>query len=67
MNFTISRPQKKRKAQHGGEAASPPACAIGTSPAFMIKKSLKKLGCAFGPDLTIIGSLNVNMMLKIEF
>jgi hypothetical protein len=27
--FTISRPQKKRKAQPGGEAASPPACAIG--------------------------------------
>jgi hypothetical protein len=29
MHFTISRPQKKRKAQPGGEAASSPACAIG--------------------------------------
>jgi hypothetical protein len=27
--FTISRPQKKRKVQPGGEAASPPACKIG--------------------------------------
>jgi hypothetical protein len=29
MHFTISRPQqKKRNAQHGGEAASTAACAI---------------------------------------
>jgi hypothetical protein len=29
MHFTISRPQKKRKAQPGAEAASAAACAIG--------------------------------------
>jgi hypothetical protein len=28
-NFTIERPQKKRKAQPGAEAASAAACAIG--------------------------------------
>jgi hypothetical protein len=28
MHFTVSRPQKKIRAQPGGEAASPPACTI---------------------------------------
>jgi hypothetical protein len=46
MHFTISRPQKKRKAQPGGETASAAACAIG---AFIglhgqKKKHSKKLG-----------------------
>jgi hypothetical protein len=31
MHYTISRPQEKRKAQPGAEAASAAACAIGTS------------------------------------
>jgi hypothetical protein len=29
MYFMISGPQKKIKAQPGGEAVSPPACAVG--------------------------------------
>jgi hypothetical protein len=29
MHFEIPKPQKKRKAQPGGEAALPTACAIG--------------------------------------
>jgi hypothetical protein len=38
------------------------------SSAFMVKNAFKnKLGFGVGPDLTINGSLNLNMMLKIEF
>jgi hypothetical protein len=68
LNFTnISRPRKKRKAQPGAEAAS--------AAAFTIKKFIgihgqniqRKLEFGLGPDLTIIGSLNSNMALKIEF
>jgi hypothetical protein len=45
-----------------------PACAIG---AFIglhgSKRVLKKLELFLGPDLTTIGSLNINMAMKIEF
>jgi len=35
--------------------------------AFMVIKAFRKLGFGLGPDLTMIGSINLNMMLKIEF
>jgi hypothetical protein len=37
------------------------------SSAFMVKNAFIKLGFGLGPDLTIIGSLNFNVMLKISF
>ena len=36
------------------------------SSAFLVKNEFRKPGFGFGPDLTIMGSLNLNMMLKIE-
>ena len=33
----------------------------------MVKNAFIKPGFGLGPDLAIIGSLNLNMMLKIEF
>jgi hypothetical protein len=59
MHFTISRPQKRKKAQPDGEAASPAACTIGvnvtldTQTRFFFYK--KKLGFGLGQDLSIIG------------
>jgi hypothetical protein len=35
--------------------------------AFVVIKAFRKLGFGLGPDLTMIGSINLNMMLKIEF
>jgi hypothetical protein len=32
----------------------------------MVKNAFTKLGFGLGPDLAITGSLNLNMMLKIE-
>jgi hypothetical protein len=37
------------------------------SSAFMVKTQSEKIGFDLGPDLTIIGSSNLNTMLKIEF
>jgi hypothetical protein len=45
MQIMISRPQKKRKAQPGGEASSAAACAIGIYVSLDAKKTnLKELG-----------------------
>jgi hypothetical protein len=50
------------------KAASTPACAIGTFIGLHDRKRIFfKLGFGLGPDLTIIGNLHLNMMLKIEF
>jgi hypothetical protein len=67
MHFSISRPQKRRKAPPGAEAASPPACANGAFICLHDQTHLKNPGSGLGPDYTIIGSSNSNMMLKIEF
>jgi hypothetical protein len=70
IHFTnsISRPQKKRKAQPGAEAASADACANG----FYVsldpqKKTFKKLGFGLGPDLTITDNFNFNMIQEKKF
>jgi hypothetical protein len=56
MHFTISRPQKIRKAQPCAEAASPAACAIGFNVSLDAQKRvLLKIGFGLGQDLTIIG------------
>jgi hypothetical protein len=68
--FTISRPQKKRKPQPGGEAASLPAWAIVTSIGLHghTRFFLKNSGLAWVQvKLATVGNLNFNMMLKIEF
>jgi hypothetical protein len=48
MVFTISRPQKKMKAQPGAEAASQPAYAIGAFIGLHGHNEFKKLGFCLG-------------------
>jgi hypothetical protein len=67
MHFTLSRPQKTRKAQPGGGGLLTCLRYRRFHRPSWSKFILKKLGFGLGPDLTIIGSLNLNMMLKIEF
>jgi hypothetical protein len=56
MHFKISRPKKKSHTQPGGQAASPPACAIGIFIGLHGQNAfLKKLGFGLGQDLTNIG------------
>jgi hypothetical protein len=62
MHFTTSRPRKKEKAQPGGEAASSCACAIGAYIGLHCQNAFTKLRFGLGPDLTIICSLNLNMI-----
>jgi hypothetical protein len=67
MHFTISRlqkkenhiPYKRRPLYLLAQSARPSA--------FMVKNAYKKNGFGLGPDLTTIGSLNSNILLKIEF
>jgi hypothetical protein len=59
---------RKQEKHNPVEAASSLACAIDAFIGLHGQNSFqKKLGFGLGPDLTIIGSLNLNMMLKIEF
>jgi len=64
MHFTISRLQKKIKAQPGEEAASSPVCAIGAFIGLDGQKCIKKTRIWLWYDYR---SLKLNMMLKIEF
>jgi hypothetical protein len=65
--FDFEAPVKK-KAQSGGEAASSSACAISAFIGLQgQKRILKKIGFILGPHLTIIGSSNLNIILKIDY
>jgi hypothetical protein len=55
MHFTISRSQKKIKAQPGAEAASSAACAIGFYVSLDAQKLINKTRIWLGSDLTIKG------------
>jgi hypothetical protein len=70
MQFTTFQGTRKEKEKNhpGGKAAFPPACAISAFFGLHGQERIKSNSdLAWGPDLTIIGSLNLNRMLKIEF
>ena len=67
MHFTVSRPLKKIKAQPGGEAASPPACAIRAFIGLHGQQFISKTRIWLGLRFSAYRSLNSNMMLEVEY
>jgi hypothetical protein len=65
-HFTISRPQKKSKAQLGEEADSPPACAIGAFIGLHGTKYILKTRIWLVLRFYDHRSSNLTMLLKIE-
>jgi hypothetical protein len=66
MHFTIPRPQKKEKHTRW-EAASAAACAMGAFIGLYGQKRILKTRIWLGSRFNDYRSLNLSMMLKIEF
>jgi hypothetical protein len=67
VNFTISRPQKKRKNSPVREEHTQLLAQWALSSAFMVKNAFGKTRIWFGSRFNFIDGLNLNLMLIIEF